>query len=133
MSKRLYISTGWENRALAAQVADVAEGGGWEIAYRWWRYDTKAFLDERERVRIGEEEINAIQSADAVLVILPGGRGTHVELGVALGAGKTTVLVAKPDDLWLGGALCAFHDMVSQKATDVGEGLLLLEGLIGAP
>ena len=31
-------------------------------------------------------------SADVVLILLPGGKGTHVELGIAIAQGRRTIL-----------------------------------------
>ena len=35
-----------------------------------------------------EKEKNAVIESDFVVVLLPGGKGTHIELGIALGQGK---------------------------------------------
>ena len=39
-------------------------------------------------------EIDAVKAADFVVVLLPGGRGTHTELGAALALDKPVFLVA---------------------------------------
>lgn len=37
--------------------------------------------------------LQAVRAADVIVVLLPGGRGAHVELGVALGLHKKIILV----------------------------------------
>jgi len=41
---------------------------------------------------IGQHERDAVMSADVVLILLPGGKGTHVELGIAIAQGRRTIL-----------------------------------------
>lgn len=41
---------------------------------------------------IGQYEKNAVLESDLVIVLLPGGKGTHIELGIALGHGKRIYL-----------------------------------------
>src|SRR5699024_5451350 len=46
---------------------------------------------------IGQKEFNAIMDADFVIILLPAGKGSHIELGIALGQGKNIYLYS-PDD-----------------------------------
>ena len=41
----------------------------------------------------GVTDVSAVLEADFLVVLLPGGRGTHTEMGVALGVGKQVYLV----------------------------------------
>ena len=41
------------------------------------------------------KELTGVVSADAVIVLWPGGRGTHVELGAALALGKRVFLMSE--------------------------------------
>lgn len=41
---------------------------------------------------IGQHERDAVMSADVVPILLPGGKGTHVELGIAIAQGRRTIL-----------------------------------------
>ncbi len=45
---------------------------------------------------IAQKERNAVLEADFVVILLPGGKGTHIELGIALGQGKKIYLYS-PD------------------------------------
>jgi nucleoside 2-deoxyribosyltransferase-like protein len=42
---------------------------------------------------LAQTEVDAVSHADFVVVLLPGGTGTHVELGVALALGKPVFLI----------------------------------------
>jgi predicted Rossmann-fold nucleotide-binding protein len=48
---------------------------------------------------IGQKEKNAVLESDFVVVILPGGKGTHIELGIALGQGKKYMFIHQMDQL----------------------------------
>ena len=43
---------------------------------------------------MAQQEIEAIRNADVLIVLLPGGLGTHVEIGAALALGKPVILHA---------------------------------------
>lgn len=44
---------------------------------------------------IGEYEMKAVSESDLVIVLLPGGKGTHIEMGIALGLGKRIFLYSE--------------------------------------
>lgn len=48
---------------------------------------------------IGFQEKKAVLDADFIVVILPAGKGSHIELGIALGQGKKIFLHSQHDDL----------------------------------
>ncbi|MBE1553904.1 nucleoside 2-deoxyribosyltransferase [Sporosarcina limicola] len=50
---------------------------------------TSTFEDLKD---IGQKENNGVMEADFVVILLPGGKGTHIELGIALGQGKRIFL-----------------------------------------
>lgn len=45
---------------------------------------------------IGRREMRGVLDAELVIVMLPGGRGTHIEMGMALAAGKHVLLQVDP-------------------------------------
>ena len=54
-------------------------------------------------------EITGIRHADVMIVILPGGRGTHVEIGAALAMGKPVIIHAPNRKILETPYPCAFH------------------------
>lgn len=48
---------------------------------------------------IGFQEKNAVLDADFIIVLLPAGKGSHIEFGIALGQGKEVYLHSPNDDL----------------------------------
>jgi hypothetical protein len=58
---------------------------GHEITYDWSVHGSVQ-KDGPERIReVAEAECNGVLQADLFVCLLPGGRGTHTELGIALG------------------------------------------------
>jgi hypothetical protein len=107
---KFYIATRLESHVAHNEVRDLLIGFGHEIAYDWtthgpvWRSGVKVIADT------AVAEIEGVRRADFVVVILPGGRGTHAELGMALAFGKPTLIASA------GGAMlsacpetCAFY------------------------
>ena len=64
---------------------------GYSHTYNW----TEEVLDEEtveDMERFSDLEIEAIQNSYVVIMILPAGRGTHIEIGIALALNKTVYL-----------------------------------------
>ncbi|WP_241773310.1 hypothetical protein [Bacillus sp. LL01] len=48
---------------------------------------------------IGEKELSAVLEADFLIVLLPAGKGSHIEFGIALGQGMNIYLFSENDDV----------------------------------
>ncbi len=99
--KRFYVASGFSNIPNVRYVAQALEAKGYVNTYDWTQ---NAFGREAGPVTpatlraIGQQEKDAVLSADVVVILLPGGKGTHVELGMAIAQGKRTILHS-PDDV----------------------------------
>lgn len=120
---KLYLSTGFGNRAAVERAARLATDAGHEITYRWWHHEPDDFMMPSDRKAISRREWEAITAADAVIVILPGGRGTHVELGLALAELKPVALVGDGVDRMVNGELCGFHDLAHYQSSSIEDAL----------
>jgi hypothetical protein len=88
---RIYIASGLDNLAEAKRVADMLEDLGHIITYRWFDHGPAGSSIERLQ-EVSVKEVEGVRSADVVLVLLPGGRGTHVELGGGLLTNKPVII-----------------------------------------
>lgn len=103
---RVYIASGLENAMAAELVRDDFLAAGWEITHDWTQHGSVQAEGE-ERIReIALAEIQGVVSADVVVVLLPGGRGTHAEMGIAIGSRRPVLVVG---DTWENGRQCAFY------------------------
>jgi len=91
---RYYIASKLENHAAHNRLRDTLNALGHEITYDWTHHGP-VYSHGLERVReVAEHETNGVLTADFVVVLWPGGRGTHVELGMAIAAAKPVNLIS---------------------------------------
>lgn len=111
-----YIATQLERGVFAEEVCLELEKLGRTCTYPWWRLHGSVQGDGEARVaEVAEGERRGVLDADLVVVLLPGGRGTHAELGMAVAKRKTVLVVATTSesavqlDAGVKGACCAFY------------------------
>lgn len=81
---RYYIASGLENHAKVRELKAILDARGWEHTYDWTVHGSVQ-KDGAERIgEVAASEIEGVYMADVVITMLPGGRGTHVELGGAI-------------------------------------------------
>lgn len=89
-----YVASSLQNRAQVREVATELKKFGWHHTYDWTQNEQVESLDDLKR--IGKLEKEAVADSDVVIVLLPGGKGTHIEMGLALAGGKRIFLYS-PD------------------------------------
>lgn len=99
MGKKFYIASGFANKDRVVNVSTIFKEHGFVHTYDWTRTE-KANTTEALR-EIGTAEMNAVMETDFVMVILPGGKGTHVELGLALASGTKVYLYSQDPQVFL--------------------------------
>ena len=78
-----YIATKLENARKARDLATILKSWGWYQTYDWTVHGR--VYGENSLGTVALNELNGVSSADLVILLLPGEKGTHTELGVALG------------------------------------------------
>ena len=81
---RFYISTGIVNFERAQALSEVLKKRGHELTYDWMAHGD---IRREGDIRMSEaafNELRAVRDAELVVVLLPGGKGTHTELGQAI-------------------------------------------------
>lgn len=107
---KFYIASKLENAEKVKRLANVLKANGWEQTYDWTKHGSVQKEGEQRLREVAGYEINGVRDADVVIVMLPGGRGTHSELGAANVLGKPVFIYADNDNLFLqGGNTCAFY------------------------
>ena len=81
---RFYIATGIRNALRASELADVLKKRGHEHTYDWTVHGDIRSEGELRMSEVAFNELRAVRDAELVVVLLPGGTGTHTELGVAI-------------------------------------------------
>ena len=92
---KFYAASRTENWYLTDTIADALTAKGWIHTYRWTRHGSVGKEQHERKAEIALLETNGVKDADVLIVFGPGGRGTHCEIGIALGANKPIFLWAK--------------------------------------
>jgi hypothetical protein len=89
---KFYIATSLSRMISHNTVRDNLIKCGHEISYDWTVHGSVKSVS-KERLRdVALFELNGVSEADFVVVLLPGGNGTHLELGFALAREKRVFL-----------------------------------------
>jgi len=112
MAKRFYISSQKDRSAQANALAEKLKARGWERTYTWTAHDGEG-ADGLAKVAL--LELEGVQKADVLIVLLPGGFGTHVEIGAALALGKPVILHSPDQGTLERPYRCVFHHHPSVK------------------
>lgn len=82
---KYYIATKLENHEEHNRLRDILNSHGHKCTYDWTEHGP-VYRDGMDRIRdIANKETDGVLLCDWLIVLWPGGRGTHVELGIALG------------------------------------------------
>lgn len=88
---KFYIGSGLKNSEQVSYYAEVLKKNGWEHTYNWvGKKSDDISLDDI--VKYAQLESQAIIDSDVVIILQPAGRGTHIELGMALALKKKIFL-----------------------------------------
>lgn len=87
---RIYIATGHGRAGENNRLRDILAERGHELTYDWT--SCLAFRDQAHRAEMALHEVAGVMAADVVVVLLPGGIGTHFELATALAHALPVIL-----------------------------------------
>lgn len=106
---KFYISSRLNNTDQVRHVANMLKSNGWTQTCDWTTFDSPS--DDLNSLRgIGEMEYEGVKAADVVIVLTPQGRGTHIELGMAIALGKSVYIYHVDDSYFKGDDnTCAFY------------------------
>lgn len=107
-----YIATALDNYKNHNKLRDAFLEHNKSITFDWTLHYHKGVKDisYEEMKKVGALELNGVKTADFIVVLLPGGRGTHVELGYALGCNKKIFIHASdPEILQVGKKTTPFY------------------------
>jgi hypothetical protein len=106
MSKRFYLATRKDRSTQAEAVVEALRAHGWERTFAWTGEEAAG---PEGNADIALAELAGVREADVLIVLLPGGYGTHVEIGAALALGKSVILHAPNRETLETPYPCVFH------------------------
>lgn len=93
--KKFYVASSFRNIEAVQYVTNQLKSKGYIHTYDWTKNakakEEQTFTFEDLKI-IGQKEKEGVFEADFVVVLLPGGKGTHIELGMAMGQKKRIFL-----------------------------------------
>jgi hypothetical protein len=105
-----YIASGLANIEAVKTVQGILNDANMACTYNWTEHGSVWERGRKIVENVAKFELDGVAQADVVIVLLPGGRGTHVELGAALAFGKPVVLVGTPEEIVdINQNTCAFY------------------------
>ncbi len=89
---KYYIATSLSRVAAHHMVRDTLKICGHEIVYDWTLHGSVKSVSKERLREVATLELNGVSEADFVVILLPGGNGTHLELGFAIAKEKKVFL-----------------------------------------
>ena len=106
---KAYIATSLTNATEHNELRDLLAARGVGLTYDWTAHGS-VWREGRERIaQVAEREASGVAAADLLIAILPGGRGTHVEIGIAIAFRIPVVVVPQSTADYEGPETCAFY------------------------
>lgn len=87
---KFYVASSFSNIENVRIVSKVLQNHGFCHTYDWTKNNRANSIELL--ADIGESEKKAVAVSDILVILLPGGKGSHIEMGIALGLGKTVYL-----------------------------------------
>lgn len=92
---KFYVASSFKNKEQVQYVSHELTMKGFVHSYDWTKNERPSTLEAL--TEIGTKEKDAVMNSDVVIVLLPGGKGSHIELGMAIAA-KKKVFLYSPDN-----------------------------------
>ncbi|MCM3575339.1 nucleoside 2-deoxyribosyltransferase [Mesobacillus subterraneus] len=91
--EKFYVASSFRNVDAVNFVSKQLVNKGYVHTYDWTKNPEARTLEDLKE--IGQNEKDAVKESDFIVVLLPGGKGTHIELGIGLGLGKKIFLYSQ--------------------------------------
>ena len=88
---KFYIGSGMKNCELVNYYAKILKENGWEQTYDWVK-NVSDDISREDMIKYASLESQGIVDSDVVVILLPAGRGAHIELGMAMALNKEIFL-----------------------------------------
>jgi len=106
---KFYIASSFANKEKVSGAADSLKEYGYIQTFDWTANLRASSIDELKAY--GELERRAVLEADFLVVLLPAGKGSHIEMGIAIGQGMPVYLVSETDELFDFDATSTFYHL----------------------
>ncbi|MCA1319578.1 group-specific protein [Bacillus tianshenii] len=95
---KFYVASGFSNIEKVRYVSGKLKSKGHKHTYDWTLNERASTIEDLTTIGLFEKK--AVTESDFVIVLLPGGKGTHIELGIALGLNKRIILYSENREIY---------------------------------
>jgi len=88
---KFYIGSGMKNCELVNYYAKLLKENGWEQTYDWVK-NVSDDVSLEDMIEYATLESQGIVDSDIAIILLPAGRGAHIELGMVMALNKRVFL-----------------------------------------
>ena len=107
---KFYVGSGMKNANLVEYYQDKLKEAGWEQTYNWVKnINNDINIDEIKEYAKLEKE--GVMNSDVVVILLPAGRGAHIELGMSIALNKKTFLCSLTENEFSLENTVAFYEL----------------------
>jgi len=93
-----YIATGLDNMPAHNDLRDKLNALGHHITYDWTEHGPAFQHGLKHLSRVASLEVTGVADAELFVLLWKGGRGTHVELGIAIAHGALVAIITDVED-----------------------------------
>jgi hypothetical protein len=93
--QKFYVASSFKNLDTVRYVSKQLINKGYIHTYDWTKNERASTVEDLRE--IGQQEKDAVMEADFIIILLPAGKGSHIEFGIALGLEKRIYLYS-PDE-----------------------------------
>lgn len=107
---KFYIGSGMKNCDLVNYYAKILKENGWEQTYDWVK-SISDDISKEDMIKYAGLESKGIVDSDVVIILLPAGRGAHIELGMAMALNKKVFLCSATNEEFSIENTVAFYEL----------------------
>lgn len=107
---KFYIGSGMKNSDLVNYYAKLLKENGWKQTYDWVK-NINGDITRDAIIKYAELEYQGIFDSDVVIILLPAGRGAHIELGMAIALNKKIFLCSSIKEEFAIANTVAFYEL----------------------
>jgi hypothetical protein len=94
---KFYAASSFKNIQQVRYICEQLKLKGFKHTYDWTQNERAANYQDLQR--IGQAEKQAVIESDFLVVLLPAGKGSHIEMGIALGLDKKIFLYSPNEEV----------------------------------
>ena len=93
-----YIASSFKNVEQVREISNELKLKGYIHTYDWTQNEKVNSFEKLATIGVKEKE--AVMNSDFLVILLPAGKGSHIELGIAIGLGKRIYIYSPTNEIY---------------------------------